>query len=209
MLKKLFQNLQQKSRKKKFELFMESMNPGKDTKILDLGSGSGTFLEEMIPHQYRKNITALEISDRRIKKFKENHPDIKIIKGDGRKLPFPDKHFDIIFSNAVIEHVGDMESQQNFAEEIRRVGKRYFVTTPNKNFPFEPHYRLVGFQFMPKILQRLITKYVALGNYPKGYWEDINLLSKRQLKYLFPEVEIHKQRVCFLLWAETLIAIKK
>src|SRR5207302_1278502 len=44
---------------------------------------------------------------------------------DGRALPFPDRSFDIVFSNSVIEHVGDFESQRHFASEIARVGRSY------------------------------------------------------------------------------------
>ena len=59
--------------------------------------------------------------------------------GDGRILPFRDQSFDIVFSNSVIEHVGDTSSQQRFAAEIARVGKAYWVQTPNRLFPIEPH----------------------------------------------------------------------
>lgn len=52
---------------------------------------------------------------------------------------FQDNEFDAVFSNSVIEHVGDYEAQRQMANEIMRVGKRYFVQTPNFYFPIEPH----------------------------------------------------------------------
>ena len=57
--------------------------------------------------------------------------------GDG--LPFEDKQFDIAFSTAVIEHVGDRERQRRFVAELLRVSKRYFITTPNRWYPVELH----------------------------------------------------------------------
>ena len=49
---------------------------------------------------------------------------------DGCCLPFGDKSFDIVFSNAVIEHLA-AEDQKRMAKEISRVGRSWFVTTPN------------------------------------------------------------------------------
>lgn len=118
---KIFETMQKKSRMMKYKSFIDRLSPTSDMKILDLGCGGATFLEEK--YSYRSQITAFDISELNIRAFKERHPDIRIIKGDGLKLPFDDNEFDIVFSNAVIEHVGDRESQELFAEEIQRVGK--------------------------------------------------------------------------------------
>ena len=203
MFKKLFKKLQEKSRKSKYELFLKTFKPTHKTKVLDLGCGEGTFLEQLYPYKHR--ITGLDISDHNISRFKRIHPGIKIEKGDAKDLKFKDKSFDIVFSNAVIEHVGNFDEQFKYANEVKRVGKKYFITTPNKWFPFEPHYRLPLFQFIPKSIQRILAKHFSIGNYEKGGWEDINLLSTMQLRKLFPEAIVIKQRVTLL--PETLIVI--
>lgn len=60
---------------------------------------------------------------------------------DGLRLPFPDKSFDLVVSNAVIEHVGQRAQQVRFAEEHARVGLNWVLTTPNRWFPVESHTR--------------------------------------------------------------------
>ena len=72
------------------------------------------------------------------------------MQGDACALPFPDQSFDVVFSNAVIEHVGDVERQRQFVAEALRVGRRVFVTTPNRWFPIEVHTRLPLVHWLPK-----------------------------------------------------------
>jgi ubiquinone/menaquinone biosynthesis C-methylase UbiE len=113
---------------------------------------------------------------------------IRIVSADGRLLPFADRSFDWVFSNAVIEHVGNYEDQQQFAAEIRRVASRgYFVTTPNLYFPIEPHALLPLYQFYPERLKPFALR-VSPG-YMKEV-EHIELLTKRKLRLLFPEARV-------------------
>lgn len=58
---------------------------------------------------------------------------------DGRRMPFDTQTFDMLISNAVIEHVGDIEEQQQFVAEHARVARAWVITTPNKWFPIESH----------------------------------------------------------------------
>ncbi|MEZ5228707.1 MAG: methyltransferase domain-containing protein [Acidimicrobiales bacterium] len=61
------------------------------------------------------------------------------VQADGRALPFPDASFDLVISNAVIEHVGQVRDQAIFVAEHRRVGRAAVITTPNRHFPIEAH----------------------------------------------------------------------
>jgi len=55
------------------------------------------------------------------------------------RLPFEDHAFDLVVSNAVIEHVGGEPEQRRFIEEHARVGRHWVFTTPNRAFPVEAH----------------------------------------------------------------------
>ena len=81
--------------------------------------------------------------------IKKHYPEIEAVVGDARDLPWPDKYFDAVYCNAVIEHLGDFENQKKMAAEIMRVGKRWFVTTPNRWYSFEFHLRLPFVTWLP------------------------------------------------------------
>ena len=126
---------------------------------------------------------------------------------DGRRLPFADQSFDIVFSNSVIEHVGDGESQRQFAEEIGRVGRAYWVQTPNRLFPVEPHLLTPLLHFLPAAWQRPIARRFTVWAlierpspdrwefYIEHYLRDIRLLDAGDLRRLFPGAEIVRERL--------------
>ena len=58
---------------------------------------------------------------------------------DGCYMPFADQSFDLVVSNAVIEHVGLAADQLAFVAEHVRVGRDWVITTPNRWFPVESH----------------------------------------------------------------------
>jgi len=198
---KLFDNLSEKSREKKYKLFLDIIKPTKENTILDVGSGPGTFLEKRYIN--KENIIALDINSEYLKDLKKKYPKVKTKLGSALKLPFEDNSIDIVFSNAVIEHIGNYKNQQQFAKEMQRVGKKWFVTTPNKWFPFEPHFLVPFYQFVPKKVQKFLSKHVNVGRYKKGTWQDINLISARIFKKLFPTSKIMKNRIT--IFPETLI----
>lgn len=84
------------------------------------------------------------------------------VQADGRALPFGVASFDLVLSNAVIEHVGNREDQQHFAAEHRRVGKRWLLTTPNRLFPVELHsgalFRHMTGKWLPANTSRLLSR---------------------------------------------------
>ncbi|HSG13119.1 MAG TPA: class I SAM-dependent methyltransferase [Gaiellaceae bacterium] len=177
-----------RSRRKKLRLLLEELRPTAETTILDVGAdelgfgegdGCGTlnFLEEMYP--WPERITALGLHEGT--GFRARYPAIRYVQGDACALPFEDGEFDIVFSNAVVEHVGDRSRQRALVSEAIRVGRQVFVTTPNRWFPIEVHTRLPLVHWLPDSLAHPV--YRALR---KEFATENHLLSRRALASLFP-----------------------
>ncbi len=123
--------------------------------------------------------------------------------GDGRNLwEFPDRTFDVCFSNSTIEHAGTIEDQAAMASEIRRVATGYFVQTPNYFFPLEPHFLVPFWQFFPESLRTWMHCQANLGwidrepDLQKAREEvaSIKLLTAMEFQRLFPDAQIHRER---------------
>jgi SAM-dependent methyltransferase len=188
-------------REQRYRLFLELCEVGPDEPILDVGAGKGGALERF----NRTNpIVAVDLQPDTSEWLSAPIVDVRV--GDGTKLEFAQDEFGVVFSSSTVEHV-PKELQERFASEIRRVGRRYFVQTPNRYFPIEPHYQFPLFQFLPQRVQRALNRHFTFGWQPKGSWEEINLLSSRQLKRLFPDAEIHRERVLGL--TKSLMAVRR
>jgi len=81
--------------------------------------------------------TGLGIED--LSALERKYPGMRFVRYGGGAFPFADKEFDWAFSNAVVEHVGSEADQLHFINEMMRVARQVFFTTPNKYFPIESH----------------------------------------------------------------------
>jgi hypothetical protein len=142
-------------------------------------------------------------------------PRFKSLAGDACNLhQFSDNAFDLVYSNSVIEHVGNWSNQKRMAAEIRRVAPRHFVQTPSYWFPVEPHFRMPFIHWLPEPWRVSIVRMRACGFYPKAGNEDeartilsdASLLDFRAMATLFPDSTIEREKV--LLLTKSLIAVR-
>ncbi|MBV9158629.1 MAG: class I SAM-dependent methyltransferase [Acidobacteriaceae bacterium] len=191
-------------------LFEQTFQISSRTRVLDVG-GSPLIWQFA---KVQPNLTFLNLPAALQKSSNGAHQ----VAGDGRMLPFRDGSFDIVFSNSVIEHVGDAVSQQRFAQEIARVGQRYWVQTPNRRFPVEHHLMLPFIHYLPKGWQRPIVSRLTIWEllvqpsedqrafYVKHFLDELNLLDSRELQTLFPDSKILAERL--LGFPKSLIAVR-
>ena len=188
-----------RSRRKRFDFFLTQLDKlKKPVRILDVG-GTQQFWDSM-------NFTdgsAIDVSLLNLSHQETGHPNFRSVVGDATDMKeFQDGHFDLVFSNSVIEHLFTWENQVKMAKEIRRVGKNYFVQTPNYWFPIEPHFVFPMFQYLPKSVRVSLISNFKLGNHPKyddrelaaKKVEEVKLLSIGQMKRLFPDGSIYRDK---------------
>ena len=183
------------NRGRKWELFLDSVAPTPSTTILDVGyqdqeyQEADNYLEKHYP--YQGQITALGVDPPEA--FQARYPEVTVVHYPGHEWPFEDQSFDVVWSNAVLEHVGDHERQLLFLREARRVGKRLFITTPNRHFPIEIHTRT-------PLLHLMMDKPrfdAYLERHGKGWaaGDYMNLLSAHDLRELCAEADIEQPRI--------------
>jgi SAM-dependent methyltransferase len=174
-------------RQQTFALFMGVIQPQAHHTVLDIGVTNdekhpeSNFFEQWYPHKTQITCVGTENG----KHLEERYPGITFQQVTaGKSLPFADNAFDIVFSNAVIEHVGNHDAQRHFIQEACRVGKRAFITTPNRWFPVEHHTGIPLLHYLPKQTHRQL-----LRNTSYDYWsheQNLNILEMRTFKALFP-----------------------
>ena len=196
MLRRVASRVSMRSRERKLQLFLDLLQPGPETTVVDVGVtdapfGAGStdnFFEALYP--WPERITGVGHTE--LDRFEAAFPHVRAVRADGRELPFGNAEFDLGFSNAVVEHVaGGRDGQQQFVHELCRVARRVFVTTPNRHFPLEVHTLLPFVHWLPKgARERLLP-----------FDDVLDPLSAKDLAALFP------YRVRVINTGMTLIAI--
>jgi hypothetical protein len=197
-------------RSKRMRLFEQAFPITSQTRVLDVGGSPDIWEFATV----RPQLTILNLEAA----LSPRRNCAELVAGDGRLLPFADGAFDIVFSNSVIEHLGSREGQQSFAREIARVGRSYWVQTPNRRFPFELHLMLPLVHFLPKAAQRTIVSRFTVWQmlllpedsqrraFLNHYLTEVILLDRRSLASLFPDASIIAERSLGL--SKSLIALK-
>ena len=174
-------------RERRYQRFVSSSGSVNEEAILDVGAGSGAALERF----NRRIRSSRSISPPRLRVAP--HPNVVV--QHGRRYPAAVRRprVPLAFSNSVIEHV-PQALQVAFAAEVARVSERYYVQTPNRWFPIEPHYQVPLFHFLPERALRALNRRFTMGSRAKGEWYETTLLSAADLLRLFPEAEIHREK---------------
>lgn len=187
-------------RRQRFQLFADMLGDAPRVSVLDIG-GRPAYWEMMTDGT--DLLDRLDITLLNIKEDPNTYDGFENLVGDGREMPqFADGQFDVVFSNSTIEHVGDFADQQRMADEVRRVGRKYYIQTPNRYFPIEPHFVFPFFQFLPISVRAWLLQRFNLGWMRRQPTRadalrevrGIRLLGKSEMQELFPDASIFEER---------------
>jgi hypothetical protein len=184
-------------RRRRMRLFLEMLKPDAETTVVDLGGYPWIWARTGV--SFRVLVVNLHLPEG-MEKFR---PQFQMERGDATRLRYPDRSFDIVYSNSVIEHLGSWQSQCAFANEARRVGRRVWVQTPARWFPIEPHFLAPFIHYLPKRLQRHLARWCTVWGWMTrptrqqvlDLLAEIRLLTYREMRQLFPDCEILRERV--------------
>jgi len=192
-------------RRQRMNRFYALFAPSPETRVLDIGGTAQTWSSES---EIRGQFPVTLINIRKYGQIRDSR--FTSAEGDATHLPFADNAFDIAFSNSVIEHVSSWEKQQAFAREARRMARKLWIQTPARSFPIEAHLLAPFIQYLPRSVQHRIVRWTPRGLLqPEVVHEivdEVRLLTYREVKQLFPDCLILKERVLGL--TKSYIAIR-
>jgi hypothetical protein len=181
-------------RRRRMNRFFALFAPSPGVRVLDIGGTPQTWSTES---EGRAQFSVTLINIRSNGQIEADG--ITSMKCDATEMPFADNAFDIAFSNSVIEHVGTWEKQQAFARGARRVARSLWIQTPARCFPIEAHLLAPYIQYLPKRVQHRIVRWTPRGlltpDVVHGIVDEVRLLTYREVKLLFPDCRILRERV--------------
>lgn len=194
-----------------FRLFMDSLRPGPEDTVLDVGvsldvtSREANILEQFYP--YRTRLRCAGIGDGAA--VTAAYPGVGFTQiAPHVPLPFADAEFDIAYSNAVVEHVGSREQQRAFVAELCRVARRVFVAAPNRLFPIEHHTGFPLVHYLPLRAFRALLRPTSFSHWSQE--SNLNPLYAAEFKRLFPSgqpVDIRFAGLGLAMFRSNIVAI--
>jgi hypothetical protein len=222
---RLFRQLSDRARRRRAGLFREIFGLDPATRILDLGSEWGANIRVVLDGTpvRPENTFIADINPQALERGRQSYGFVPVLVGPSGKLPFPDGYFDIVYCSSVIEHVTipkdqvwtlrsgrtfrrlSLAHQREFAREIQRVGRQFFVQTPYRWFVLESHSWLPLAAFLPRRLLLPLLKFAARF-WPKSTNPDWCLLDRRELRSMFEGAEIREEK--WLGLTKSIMAVK-
>jgi hypothetical protein len=199
-------SLTHRFRQQRLEEFKRRFPDLADMRVLDLG---GTAVSWGVLGLRPASVTVVNLDH---DGKGTNEPWMEIVHADACAGGFG--QYDMVFSNSLMEHLGGHARRQQFANVVRESAPAWWVQTPYRYFPIEPHWVFPGFQFLPFRMRVLICQHWSMLHMPacKDAAEaadlvaSTELISGTEMRTYFPNSEIWFERIAGI--PKSLVAIK-
>jgi len=159
-----------------------------DQEILEVGAG--LCLLSLFLKQQGYSITALEplaggfgFFERLKQGILQHKTDIRLplITTPVEQITPTAGSFDLIFSNNVVEHILPLPEAMQAMKSVLNENGKMIHGCPNYFVPYEPHFGLPVFSFMPQLTAWIWRKRIASNI---DVWQSLNFVTYRQIKKL-------------------------
>jgi hypothetical protein len=199
-------SLSYRFRARRWQTFAERFPAIEDMTVLDLG---GTVRAWDAAPARPQRLVLLNVFPQQ-----STNTGVETIVGDACSPPesVRREHFDLVFSNSVIDQVGGHARRGAFAEQVQTLADHHWIQTAYRYFPINPFWLFPAFQFLPVRARVALTRWWPLGSEQKSDPREatsrvltIEMLSETELRYYFPHSEIWRERVFGIV--KSLVAI--
>ncbi|WP_445163781.1 methyltransferase domain-containing protein [Mycobacterium sp. Dal123C01] len=200
-------SLSGRARARRWQHLIEAFPSFSDMRVLDLG---GTPESWQLAPVRPKALTTVNLEP-----LESWSPQITAIQGNACDLPnsVARDHFDLVFSNSVLEHVGGHVGRQRLVDNVHSLADRHWVQTPYRYFPIEPHWLFPGLQWLPYEARVQVSLRWNRGHIrthtraeAQDQVDEIDLLGISQMRRYFPASVIWYERFAGLI--KSLVAIQ-
>ena len=180
-------SLSARARTRRWERFVDAFPEIADMRVLDLGG---------LPDYWRKapvrpaHVTTLNLALDSARESWIEHRQGDACAGIAGR-------YDLVVSNSLLEHVGGHVQRQRLADVVVTAAPRYWVQTPYRYFPIEPHWMFPGLQFLPFPARVAVTKSWPLGHRhatddleAEALVAEVDLVGIRQMRSYFPGSQV-------------------
>lgn len=149
---------------------------GRDTPVLDLGSGRGGLAVALRARGIPAVSLDLRLRNCRVGRLRASRYDLALpaVAARAERLPLADRSFRLVCLLEVLEHVADPAAVLAEARRVCRPDGLCVATVVNRWAHLDPHYHLWGVNFLPR---RWAEAYIALRGRQKRSWRDQQTLS--------------------------------
>lgn len=125
-------------------LYVEHAALGSGRRALELGCGTGLFLERV--SRSGATLIGIDLSADLLAKARSrvaSIANVRVVEGDAQRLPFPDSSFDAVYGSSILHHL-DLAAALGEVQRVLRVGGRAVFTEPNLLNPQVAYMYYVG-----------------------------------------------------------------